>query len=54
MTKEHFIALAKAIAAIEDERSRMDAAIAVMNACALFNSNFDRERFLSACNVAVK
>lgn len=53
MTKKHFEALAAAIAAIDDERSRKDAAIAVMNACASFNSRFDRARFLIACNVPV-
>jgi len=51
MTKKHFEALARSIAAIEDPKSRKDAAIAVMNACALFNQNFDAGRFLAACNV---
>lgn len=53
MTKKHFEALARAIAAIDDEKSRRDAAIAVMNACALFNPQFDAGRFLVACGVKV-
>ncbi|MDI3304627.1 MAG: hypothetical protein QJR04_25095 [Burkholderia multivorans] len=51
MTKKHFEALAREIAAIENEYARHAAALAVMRACMQFNPNFDCARFLSACKV---
>jgi len=51
MTRKHFVALASEIASINDDLSRRAAAFAVARACAKFNQNFDRARFLSACGI---
>ena len=54
MTKKHFIAAAKMIAAIENPTTRAVSAAVVANVAVQVNSNFDRERFAAACNVPVK
>lgn len=51
MTRKHFVALADEIANISDDTARLAAARAVARACAKFNPDFDRGRFLKACNV---
>lgn len=52
MTRQHFKALADEIANISDDTARLAAACAVARVCAKFNSNFNRDRFFAACNVA--
>jgi hypothetical protein len=49
MSRKHFVALAAAIAAIENKKARCIAAERVADACRQFNSRFNRERFLRAC-----
>lgn len=51
MTKQHFIALARAIAEIRDESARSEAAYAVISVARQFNPRFDTHRFREACNV---
>ncbi len=51
MSKMHFIAIAKAIAAIHSRYARALAAQALANACEGFNPRFNRDRFIEACNV---
>lgn len=51
MTKQHFIALAKAIADIREIQSRRMAATAVAEVAAQFNPRFDKARFFEACGL---
>jgi len=51
MTRKHFVALAKALAEIENADARRTAAHKVAVALALDNPRFDRDRFLKAANV---
>ena len=51
MSKKHFIALAAALACIENDEERARAANAVADVCAGCNGLFDRGRFLRACRV---
>ena len=51
MSKKHFITLAKEISYISDLTARRLAALAVANAAGQHNSNFDRNRFYTACGV---
>lgn len=53
MTKKHFEALAREIAAIKHELSRSAAATAVARVCVQFNPSFDIARFYAACGVSV-
>ena len=53
MTRKHYIALAKALALIEDAYIRGVCAKAVADACAADNPRFDRDKFYKACNVLV-
>jgi hypothetical protein len=53
MTKKHFIALARRIAAINDASARLHAAQAVADVAALDNPRFDRARFMAACGVSL-
>lgn len=51
MTKKHFIALAKAIALIDNLYHRGQVAALVADVCRQNNPRFDRARFLAACGV---
>ena len=51
MTRKHFETLALEISYITDVTARKLAAMAVANASARYNSNFNRTRFLTACGV---
>jgi hypothetical protein len=51
MTRKHFVALAKALAEIENPTARRNAAEKVAVALALDNPRFDRARFFKAANV---
>lgn len=51
MTKKHFIALAKRIAEIVDDKARFAATIAVADVAEKFNPEFDRAKFVAACNI---
>lgn len=52
MSRKHFRALATRIAMIECLRSRRLAAEAVADVCRSHNPNFNRFRFMAACNLA--
>lgn len=52
MSRKHFIALAKRIAAIKNASARREAAYAVADVAASVNDRFDHARFLRACNVS--
>ena len=51
MSRKHFIALARAVAAIADPVNRRQVAELLADVCAAANSRFDRQRFYSACGV---
>lgn len=51
MSRKHFIKLAAAIAAIQDEQVRAAAAKAVAEVCNECNERFNLARFMTACNV---
>ena len=51
MSRKHFITLAKEISYISPISARKLAAMAVANAAARDNCNFDRNRFYAACGV---
>ena len=51
MSRKHFETLALEISYISDAAARKLAAMAVANASARHNSNFDRTRFYAACGV---
>ena len=51
MSRKHFIALASAIAAIENKKARRAAAEKIAAACRQFNPRFNLDRFLRACGV---
>ena len=51
MSKKHFELLAQGIRAIPDAQTRLQAAEAVSQVCAMTNPRFNEARFLSACGV---
>jgi hypothetical protein len=51
MSRKHFIALARAVAAIADPVNRRQVAELLAAVCAASNSRFDRQRFYTACGV---
>ena len=51
MSKKHFESLAKYIRVILDPHARLQAAVAVANACVESNPRFDTQRFFDACGV---
>jgi len=51
MSKKHFESLAKYIRVIMDPHARLQAAVAVANACSESNPRFDTQRFFDACGV---
>ena len=51
MSRKHFITLAQEISYISDLGARKLAALAVANAAARDNCNFDRSRFYTACGI---
>lgn len=51
MSKKHFVALAKEIAAEPDEAKRRFACEVIVKVAAQDNPKFDSERFRQACNV---
>ena len=51
MTRKHFEAFARVIAAIEDASKRREQAEFVAQLCAASNTRFNRSRFFEACNV---
>jgi hypothetical protein len=51
MSRKHFIALAQEISYISPISARKLAALAVANAAARDNCNFDRSRFYTACGI---
>jgi hypothetical protein len=51
MSRKHFIALAREISYISPISARKLAALAVANAAARDNCNFDRGRFYTACGI---
>ena len=51
MSRKHFEELAYQIKQIPILSERLTAAIAVCKACKSFNSRFDQQRFLDACEV---
>jgi hypothetical protein len=51
MSKKHFITLAEEISYISDVTARKLAALAVANAAGQHNSNFERDRFYTACGI---
>ena len=50
MSKKHFIALAEAIRGISSPAERERMAELIAGVCQQCNSNFNRARFLAACN----
>lgn len=49
MTKEHFIAIAATIRALDvDYMTRMDIAVAMADTCGEFNDLFDHDKFIKA------
>ena len=50
MNKRHFVALAEAIREIANRRERQRAAETVAKVCQRFNSQFNIDRFLRACD----
>lgn len=54
MSKKHFIALAKEIAAEQDEAKRRFACEVVIKVATQDNANFDPNRFRHACNLPLK
>lgn len=51
MTRQHFQAVARVIAAIEDPAVRKQACMDAVRELRGFNSNFNRYRFEKACGV---
>jgi hypothetical protein len=49
MTRKHFQAIADVIATIESKKVREEVAKDMAYAVGRFNSNFNRQRFLDAC-----
>lgn len=49
MTRQHFVALARAIANLPDNPSKRQVISAIAGVCRHFNSNFDWGRFETAC-----
>lgn len=54
MSKKHFIALAKEIAAEADEAKRKFACEIIIKVACADNANFDPNRFRNACNLPLK
>jgi len=54
MSKKHFIAFAKEIAAEEDRKAAQKMADMVISVSLMHNANFDTARFLAACGLEVK
>lgn len=52
VSKKHFVALAKIMAAIPDRTQARMVAVQVAEMFAEENPRFDRERFLAACGVS--
>ncbi len=52
MTRKHFVAIARAIAMIDCPGTRDHLALLMADICADSNPNFDRTRFLRACEVS--
>lgn len=50
MSRKHFVALAEAISQITDDAERKRTAELVASVCRQTNPNFDRSRFMGACN----
>ncbi len=50
MTRQHFRALAAAIATVEPYSARRQAAQAVARVCKQFNPAFSTEKFMEACD----
>lgn len=51
MTRQHFQAIARVIAAIEDPGLRRRVCLDMIGELCQFNSNFDRYKFKQACGV---
>lgn len=51
MTKKHFEALARITASISNDSTRAMVAVDQADYFASINPNFDRTRYLTACNV---
>ena len=51
MTRQHFQAVARIIAAIEDPEVRKQVCLDAIRELRGFNSNFNRQRFERACGV---
>jgi len=47
MTRKDFVAIADAIALIEDQQKRAEVTWALANVCARTNPRFDRDRFVA-------
>ena len=51
MSRKHFIEFARAISQISDDEERKRVAELVANVCNQLNPNFNRTKFMEACNV---
>jgi len=52
MSKKHYQELAYQISLMLNPDCRLNAAVAVANACAQFNPRFDYDKFYVACGVS--
>ena len=54
MTRKHFKAIAESISEIENSFERENVAVKFSKMLGQFNSSFDRQKFLDACNVNLR